>query len=190
MQDKRIEMVDEHIWFCNISFLKNGIVSFIINTHERFWDFEFISATNFKLCGREFEFDNFLDVNIPVIPVVLQAKHQIVIQFIPATFFQKFDVIHEMSGERGYTITQYSQDLISLKFNTNFQKYHVLNDEMYLFGKDIDDEYTLEECLEIPAFLPKNKNFYVQHQVAQKNELHFLFVSSSLMMASPKEIPA
>lgn len=190
MLDKKIEMVDEHIWFCNISSLENGIVTFIINTHERFWDFKFISPTKFKLCGREFEFDKFLDENIPVVPAICLAKHQIVIKYIPAEFFKNGTVVEEIPGERGYTITKYSEELISLKFNTNFQKYHVLNDEMYLLGKDIDDEYTLEECLEIPAFLPKNKNFYVQHQVAQKNELHFLFVSSSLMMEPPKEIPA
>jgi hypothetical protein len=180
MQDRKIDFDDEHVWFCYIQYKTSGVVELIINTHERWQEFELISPMKFKVNEKEYELETFLPDNVPVVSAILREKDQIVVEFIPVKIIEP---VEGVTSGKGYTIIKHSEELISLVFDKKYEKYHAFNEQTYLLGKDLDDEFSFSECLNIPKFLPENtENFYVDHEINDPNFLRFLFISSALLL--------
>lgn len=71
---------------------------------------------------------------------------------------------------------------LTMNLTERWLPYHQFNDEMYIFGTDIEDENGninhddwISRIQEVPEFLPKNKS-YVPTVIQNKEQISFYFI--------------
>jgi len=169
-------VVDYSIYFKS----DENCYTLIFNTENRWVPFVYEPKNNrIIIVSGHYPIPKFLPSN-KFKDFVVQEKDQICIHYISEKLLNTPEVIISVDGYKGYTVTKFSDFVYELKFNTKFEKYHMFNNETYLLGKDLDDEYSFDECVRVGEFLPREMCF-IEHHNHNDDELKFTFIDFDVL---------